>query len=242
LKNSKLQGVSEEIFDAQLDIRHKLDAEFDEQFSKGYRNVRAYSEMYEAAVKLMRSEDLEAFDLSKEDKAMHALYGDGNFAKGCLLARRLVEKNVNFIEVELSGFDWHTDNFEEADSKLPKIDQAIGALLQDLKQRGLLDSTLVAVATEFGRTPKINQNAGRDHYPKAFSCMLAGAGVKGGHVHGKTDEHAANVVEGKVDAADFNATIGHLMGVEYDKTLYSPSKRPFKMSGKSGKPISSIIV
>lgn len=238
LKNAKKQrGVSEAAFDKQLDLRHQLDAEFDSKFHYGYKNVRAYNEMYDAAVKLMRSEDLEAFDLSKEDQVMHKLYGSHNFAKGCLLARRLVERNVNFIEVEYGGFDWHNDNFLAMEEQIPVLDQALSALLADLEQRGLLDSTMVVLATEFGRSPKVNSNAGRNHFPKAFSCMMAGAGIKGGHVHGKTDKTGENVVEGKTNAGQFNATIAHAMGIQHDKIHYSPSKRPFKMGGKSGKPL-----
>jgi hypothetical protein len=242
LKNSaRPTSVSEKAFQDQLDLRHKLDAEFDSKFHYGYKNVRAYNEMYDAAVRLMKSEDLVAFDLTKEDASMHKLYGESNFGKGCLLARRLVERQVNFVEVELGGFDWHNSNFESADEKLPVVDQGVSALLIDLKQRGLLDSTLVVIATEFGRTPKINENEGRDHFPKAFSCVLAGAGIKGGYIHGKTDETGANVTENKVSAGDFNATIGHAMGIQNDLELFSPSKRPFKMGNKDGKPIYSVF-
>lgn len=238
LKNSKKKHwITDKAFQDQLDLRHQLDAEFDSKYNFGYKNVRAYNEMYDAAVKLMHSEDLAAFDLSKEDKAMHLLYGGHTFAKGCLLARRLVERNINFVEVEFGGFDWHNDNFLQMEEKIPVLDQAVSALISDLEQRGLLDTTLVVLATEFGRTPKINQNQGRDHYPKAFSCMMAGGGIKGGYVHGKTDEKGSQVVEGKVDAGDFNATIAHALGIKHDEVLYSPSKRPFKMSGKDGKPI-----
>jgi len=238
LKNSKrAPRVTENDFHKQLDLRHQLDAEFDARFNQGYKNVRAYDEMFNAAVKLMKSKDLEAFDLSKEDRAMHKLYGDTNFAKGCLLARRLVERNVNFIEVEMGGFDWHTDNHVTAESRLPEVDQAVAALITDLDQRGLLDSTLIVLATEFGRTPKINQNAGRDHFPKAFSCMMAGGGIKGGYVHGETDKEAANVTSKKTSAGDFNATIAHAVGLQYNEIVYSPSKRPFKMGGKDGKPL-----
>lgn len=242
LENVKRRKHStEEKFQKQLDLRKKLDQEFDEKFHQGYKNVRAYNGMYDSAVKLMKSEDLEVFDLSREDQAMHKLYGESNFGKGCLLARRLVEKKVNFVEVELGGFDWHTDNFTNAEQQLPMVDQAVSALINDLKQRGLLDSTLVVLASEFGRTPKINKNRGRDHFPQAFSAMLAGGGVKGGYVHGKTDEKAANVIEDQVDAGDLNATIAHAMGLQHDKVFYSPSKRPFKMGGKEGDPITSVF-
>lgn len=238
LQNSKTaKGVTEEEFNQQLDLRQQLDHDFDEKFSKGHKDVRAYTEMYNSAVKLMRSEDLEAFDLSKESPAAHKLYGNDNFAKGCLLARRLVEKGVRFVEVELGGFDWHDDNFGQANAKLPILDQAFAALIEDLSVKGLLDSTLIVLATEFGRTPMITKQGGRNHFPKAFSCVMAGGGVKGGYVHGETDETGSNVVNGKVSAPDFNASIGHALGISYDQVIHSASKRPFNMATRDGKPI-----
>ena len=242
LQNSKRRsGVSESHFNRQIALRSKLDSDFTSRFNKGQRNVRAYEEMFSSAVNLMKSRDLEAFDLSKESKDAHAAYGADKFGKGVLLARRLVEHGVRFVEVQLGGFDWHSDNFVKADEKLPILDQAYAALLSDLKQRGLLESTLVVIATEFGRTPKIDDDAGRNHFPKAFSFVLAGAGIKGGTVYGKTDETASNVITEKTSAADFNATIASAMGLQHDQVLFSPSKRPFKMGGKTGQPITDIL-
>ncbi len=243
LQNSSVpKHLSDEDFEKQLTIRQDLDHDFDEKFAPAQKDVRAYNEMYAAAVKLMRSKDLEAFDLSKESTTTHKLYGASNFSKGCLLARRLVERGVRFVEVELGGFDWHDDVFGNAADKLPMLDQGFSALLEDLKVKGLLDSTLVVLATEFGRSPKLTANAGRNHFPKAFSCIMAGGGVKGGYVHGETDATGTSVVKDKVTATDFNATIGHALGIEYDKTLYSASKRPFKMQARDGKPILDLFV
>lgn len=234
-------SISDEEFDCQMKLQKQLDVEFDAQYKVGYKNVRAYNEMYESAVKLMESEDLAAFDLSKESEITHELYGEHKFAKGCLLARRLVERNVNFIEVEFNGFDWHNDNFENADNMLPVLDNAVSALLADLKIKGLLDTTLVVLTTEFGRNPKINKNYGRDHYPKAFSCMLAGAGIKGGNIYGQTSENGSTITENKVTATDLNATIAHSVGIPFNMPIFSPSKRPFKMGGKDGKPIYNLF-
>lgn len=242
LKNShRLPHVSEEDFRQQLALRKALDAKFDAKYHAGQTDVRAYNEAYDSAVKLMRSEDLIAFDLSKESRETHLLYGSQPFAKGCMLARRLIERGVRSVEVELDGFDWHTDNFTEAENKLPILDQALSALIIDLKAKGLLDSTLVVVATEFGRSPAISSDAGRNHYPKAFSTLMAGGGIKGGTVYGKTDAKAATVLEHKVTAADFNATIGYALGIPYDKTIHSPSQRPFKMASREGKPITQLF-
>jgi hypothetical protein len=242
LKNSvKSKRITEQDFKRQLEVRKMLDAQFDAKYHKGHKQVRAYNEVYDAAVKLMKSEDLTAFDLSNESQATHKLYGEANFSKGCLLARRLVERGVRSVEVELGGFDWHNDNFQQAETKLPILDQAVSALLIDLEAKGLLDSTLVVLATEFGRTPKVTNDGGRDHFPKAFSTMMAGGGIKGGFVYGETDATGTNVTTKKVSASDFNATIGHAMGINYDQTIYSASKRPFKMAGRKGEAITQLF-
>jgi len=242
LQNSKRRReVTEADFNRQIALRSKLDQDFTKRFSKGQRSVRAYDEMFNSAVKLMSSKDLEAFDLSKESKDTLAAYGTDKFSKGVLLARRLVEHGVRFVEVQYGGFDWHSDNFTKAEEKLPVLDQAYAALLSDLKQRGLLESTLIVIATEFGRTPKIDDDSGRNHFPKAFSFALAGAGIKGGTVYGETDETASNVVTKKTSPADFNATIASAMGLPHDQVVFSPSKRPFKMGGKEGQPIKEIL-
>jgi hypothetical protein len=242
LQNSKRRkDISEAQFNRQLALRSKLDGEFMERFSKGQRNVRAYNEMFDNAVSLMKSKDLEAFDLSKEPEAAHALYGTEKFSKGVLLARRLVEHGVRFVEVGFGGFDWHSDAFTKADEMLPVLDRAYAALLHDLEIKGLLDTTMVVIATEFGRTPKIDDDAGRNHFPKAFSFALAGAGIKGGTVYGETDETASNVITKKTSPADFNATIATAMGLDYDEVVMSPSKRPFRMGGEKGKPIIDVL-
>jgi hypothetical protein len=242
LRNVKQRpNTDDESFNRQLSLREELDHDFDTRFHKGQRSVRAYNDVYESAVKLMRSEDLEAFDLSREPAESRAAYGSDRFSQGVLLARRLVERGVRFIEVEYGGFDWHADNFEQMEEKIPVLDQALSTLLTDLSAKGLLESTLVVVATEFGRSPKIVSNAGRNHFPKAFSCLMAGGGIKGGQAYGKTDETASNVIENKVAAADFNASIAFALGLPYDLTLMSPSKRPFKMGGKDGKPIGALF-
>ncbi|NWK55697.1 DUF1501 domain-containing protein [Verrucomicrobiaceae bacterium N1E253] len=241
LQNSLRRGLSEQHFDQQLALRQQLDADFDARYLKGQKKVRAYNEAFDAAVKLMRSKDLEAFDLSKESQAAHKLYGPSSFSKGVLLARRLVERGVRFIEVEYGGFDWHADNFGLMEEKIPTLDQALAALLHDLKLKGLLDSTLVVLGTEFGRSPKINENAGRNHYPKAFSCLMAGGGIRGGQTYGATDAKGGSVTEGKINAQHFNATIAHALGLPHDQIIYSESKRPFRMGGREGKPLTQLF-
>lgn len=243
LRNAKMRrDTNEESFQRQLSLREQLDHDFDSKFHTGQRSVRAYNEVYGAAVKMMHSKDLEAFDLSRETEDSRAAYGSDRFGQGVLLARRLVERGVRFVEVEYGGFDWHDANFEQMEDKIPILDQALSALLADLSAKGLLESTLVVVATEFGRTPKIvADKAGRNHFPKAFSCLMAGGGIKGGQAYGATDETASNVIENKVGAADFNASIAFALGLPHDLVLMSPSKRPFKMGGREGKPITKLF-
>ena len=232
-------GVSEDQFQFHLDLSRKIDQPFLERYDQ--KNVRAYTEMYNDAVRLMNSADLAAFDISKEPEASAAKYGDDAFGKGCLLARRLVENDVRFVEVSFGSWDTHNSNFVNVPDRAEILDSGISALLSDLEQRGLLDDTLVVLATEFGRTPEINANEGRDHHPQAFSCMLAGGGIKGGQVYGKSDERGAEVVENQVKVPDFNATIGYALGLPLDQVLYSPSMRPFTLAAK-GKPLTSLFV
>ena len=192
--------------------------------------------MYADAVRLMESPDLAAFNIGKEDEKTRQRYGEDPFAQGCLLARRLIESGVRTVEVSFSGWDTHTNNFTSLPLLCQTMDRAVAALLDDLKRIGKFDDTVVVLTTEFGRTPIVNQNIGRDHYPKAFTSVLAGGGFKGGYVFGKTSEGAEEVVESPVKIPDFNATIAYALGIPTDLTLYSPSKRPFTVAHK-GQPV-----
>jgi hypothetical protein len=239
LQNSKrMKDLGEEQFHSRIDLAQKLDRKFQEKYS--HKGVRAYKDMYDDAVTLMQSKDLEAFDLTQEPAELREAYGEDPFGQGCLLARRLVENNVRFVEVTLGGWDTHQGNFVRVPERCDILDRGLATLLEDLHRRGLLDETLVVVATEFGRTPTINQNVGRDHYPKAFSCMLAGGGVKGGTIYGKTDKEGREVVEDKVMVPDLNATIGYGLGLPLDHVLYSPSKRPFTIA-HDGQPVPQVF-
>ena len=191
--------------------------------------------MYADAVRLMDSPDLEAFDIHKEDAKTKERYGNEPFGQGCLLARRLVERNVRTVEVSYGGWDTHQNNFTSLPELCHTMDQAVAALLDDLEKIGKLKNTVVVITTEFGRTPKINQNVGRDHYPQAFTSVLAGGGFKGGYVHGKTSEGAEEVLESSMTIPDFNATIAHALGIPTDYVMYSPTVRPFTVAHK-GKP------
>lgn len=238
LQHSKrLANLGESDFDYRLDLSAKLNAGFEETYK--HSAVRAYSDVYKDAVKVMKSADLAAFDLSQESSEAQAEYGTSNFGQGCLLARRLVEHGVRFVEVSLGGWDMHQDIYARLPERIGELDKALGALLGDLDRRGLLNETLVVLTSEFGRTPKINQNSGRDHYPKAFSSVLWGGGIKGGQIYGKTDK-GIEVTENKVNVPDLNATIGYALGLPLDQVIFSPTKRPFTIADK-GQPLTSLF-
>jgi len=231
------------IDDTTFERRRKLAVQLDEGFHNKYNDVNAaaYTTMYDEAVTLMQSRDLDAFDLSQESQEMRDLYGDHSFGQGCLLARRLSESGTRSVEVQMGGWDTHQENFERVQSNTAILDRALSALLGDLASRGLLEETLVVLTTEFGRTPKINQNAGRDHYPKAFSAVLAGGGVKGGTVYGKTDANGTEPIENAIKVTDFNATIAYGLGLPLDQRLFSPSARPFTVAHK-GNPVTELFI
>ena len=246
LKNSsRAHSVSEEDFTRRLAIADALNKDFHAKYKTP--QVKAYDSLYDEAVKLMESEDLKAFDINKESSKVRSKYGGNSFGQGCLLARRLVETGVRFVEVGLGGWDTHYDNFTAVEARAAILDQGFSALMKELKSKGLLDKTLVVIGTEFGRTPKIvaEHNNGRDHHPACFSCVMAGAGVKGGTSYGKSDKNGQKVGSDAVSVQDFNATIGYALGLDTAKVLYSPSGRPFRMGGAEkelGKPVTSIFV
>jgi len=228
-------------FKSRWEILNKLNKNVNENAKSS--EVRAYVEFYDETIKLLQSSELQAFDISKEDKDLRDnKYGNNRFGQGLLLARRLIENGVSFVEVKSGGWDTHVNNFDALATSLPQHDQSITALIEDLQGKGLLESTLIVVATEFGRTPIINVNDGRDHWPGAFSCALIGAGVKGGAVFGSTDEKGEKVAEGsrKIEPKDFNATIAKIAGLPYDQEFFSPNGRPFKIA-HDGKPIDEVI-
>lgn len=236
LPNSRpLHGTTSETIDRRLALVDVADRAFRRQFPN--RQVQAFTDCYTEALKLMSSSDLAAFDLSKEPQGIQELYGQEKFGKGCLLARRLVEHGVRFVEVTLDGWDTHLFNFETTPKLSRILDRALASLLQDLASRGMLDSTLVVVTTEFGRTPSIERNTmGRGHHPKAFTCLLAGGGVHGGQVYGQTDESGEEVADGLVQVTDLNATIAYALGMSLEDELVSPAGRPFTVADH-GQPV-----
>ena len=232
------QYLTEKNFNRRLTLADKIDADFKRTYAGP--QLEAYNQMYKDAVRLLGSVDLEAFDISKESEKTRERYGSTTFGQGCLLARRLVEAGVRCVEVELGKWDMHREIFEELPDAAGQLDQGMAALLADLEERGLLSSTVVVLATEFGRTPKINENTGRDHHPAVFSCALAGAGVKGGTVYGKSDERGFKPADNPVSVADFLSTVAVACGLPHDKEFMAPNGRPFKIGG-GGKPIRDVL-
>ncbi|MEM1441661.1 MAG: DUF1501 domain-containing protein, partial [Verrucomicrobiota bacterium] len=223
-------------FTRRMEMAQKLGNQFTEKFK--YSGPESYVEYYKQANQLLNSNELSAFDISNEPNAGE--YGTGRLGQGCLLARKLVENGVRVVEVVSGGWDMHVDVEGGTRNKLPEMDKAVSALLKDLESRGLLETTLVAIGTEFGRTPDINMNSGRDHYPAAYSCVLAGGGVNGGTVYGATDGQGKKVKSDPVTPEDFIATIGYGMGLNLEETVYSPSQRPFTF-GDKGKPVTKLF-
>jgi hypothetical protein len=236
LQNVK-SAVGEDMFKKRISLMNEFDTAFRDKFKSP--EVKAYTEFYDETMNLLTSKDLEAFDLSKEDAATRQMYGNG-FGQGCLLARRLVQSGVRFIEVRAGGWDMHNYIDEAMERTGTGMDTAFAALLTDLQRTGLLDSTMVVLGSEFGRTPDINENSGRDHFPKVFSTVFAGGGVKGGYVHGASDKDGREVADKQVTVQDFIATIGAAMGLPVSEVVMSPSGRPFTV-GDKGKVVSELF-
>ncbi|MEX2213997.1 MAG: DUF1501 domain-containing protein [Phycisphaeraceae bacterium] len=237
LQNSKLR-MSDSDFEHRRGLLDAIDQNFRNRYPQD--SVTAYTRFYQEAVDLIKSDDVKAFDISQESAAIKTAYGANNFGMGLLLARRLVEHGVRYVEVTIGGWDTHQDNFDQLGTKLPPVNQGIAALMDDLYKKGMLNDVLVAQASDFGRTPKINERDGRDHYPRVFTTMLAGGGVKGGQIYGASDDKGAAVKDKPVTPQDFNATIAYALGLPHDKQVFSKIGRPFTLADQ-GKPVTAIF-
>jgi len=192
--------------------------------------LQAVDDYYENAFSMITSPQTQlAFQLDKEDASLRDQYGRTNFGQSCILARRLVESGVRFVTVTSGGWDTHRDNFNGLKKLLPPVDQGLPMLVKDLEQRGLLDSTLVVWLTDFGRTPKINSAAGRDHWSSAAFAMMAGAGTPAGTVIGETDDEGGKPTEAEYYPGDIAATIYSKLGVPLDKVHIAPDGRPMRL-------------
>lgn len=243
IQNIRNPYVSKEEQRRQLDLIHQLN-ELHAQSSQKDAQLEARIEAYEIAFK-MQTAATDAFDLSKEPQAMREAYGTSGQGKQMLIARRLLERGVRFVQVWAGGWDHHQDIETRLPEKAREIDKPLAAFLTDLKQRGLLDSTLVIWGGEFGRTPTRdrngNDNPGRDHNAKAFSVWMAGGGVKGGTVYGSTDEFGGKAEKDPVHVHDLHATILALLGFDHKKLTYRYNGRDFRLTDVSGEVAKGVI-
>ncbi len=218
-----------------------------EQMERGFLDrapdpaVEAHAKTYQRAAALMHSAKAKAFDLGQESSATRDRYGRNKFGESCLLARRLVEHGVAFVEVPMGGWDTHRDNTGRIKNLCGELDPALAALITDLKERGRLDDTLVVWMGDFGRTPHVGKQGGRDHYPKAWTTLLAGGGIKTGQAVGRTDKAGGTVEEGRVTAIDFMATVCTALGIDYTKEFTTPSGRPMRTVDKNEKVVKELF-
>lgn len=221
-------GVDETRFNRRKSLLETVDHHF-----RTLENSDAIASMdafYQHAYKLISSPKArEAFNLNSEPDALKDEYGRTAAGQRMLLARRLIEGGVRFVSLTAGGWDHHDNIKAGIEKDLPAADRAIAALIRDLDRRGMLDTTMVMVTTEFGRSPKINNTAGRDHWPRVFSTMLAGGGVKRGFVYGASDALGGEVDENPVSVADFATTLYHQIGINADKELMTPGNRPIEI-------------
>jgi uncharacterized protein (DUF1501 family) len=219
--------VAGERLQRRLDLLKELEVPFAR--SGAGEQVRDHEAIYGQTAQMVLSPRVKAFDLKAEPEQVREAYGRSPFGQGCLMARRLVEAGVTFVEVQSSGWDTHGDELPALKKLIPPVDQATAVLLADLKERGLLDSTLVVWMGEFGRTPRVNLTAGRDHFPKAFNVALAGCGIKGGLAVGATDSLGTEVAERPVTVPDLFCTFCKALGINPLKENQSNVGRPLKI-------------
>jgi hypothetical protein len=222
-----------------LQMLNQVETQFIAQ--RGSQMARDHKAVYTKTVRMLESQHKDIFNLGTEPAAIREAYGKGSFGSGCLLARRLVEQGVSYVEVSLGGWDTHANNFETLSQRLlPELDQGMSALVADLARRGLLQSTLIVWMGEFGRTPRINQNAGRDHWPRSWSVVVGGGGMRGGQVVGATDRDGIDIADRPVGVMDLIATMTKTMGINIDTQYTTPRGRPMKVVD-GGKPITELL-
>lgn len=231
-------GIDASRFSRRNELLIGLEADFAD--AGGRAPVRDHRALYSKAKRMVLSPRLKAFDLTEEKESVRDRYGRNEFGQGCLLARRLVEQGVTFVEVESPGWDTHDDNFNRVQKLAGSVDPAFAALVADLKERGLLEKTLVIWMGEFGRTPRINAKAGRDHHPLSFNGALAGGGVQGGRVVGATSSDGTSVENRPVTVPDLFCTFCQSLGIDPRKERISPLGRPLKIV-EGGAPVTEIF-
>jgi hypothetical protein len=233
------ENVSQDRFNKRRNILETVDSHF--KYLNNSDAVAAMDSFYQKAYDLIASpEAREAFNLDKESTKLREQYGLNQAGQRLLMARRLVESGVRYVSVTYGGWDMHTSIGKGIANQLPPFDQAYAMLINDLEQRGMLDSTLVMISSEFGRTPKINKDAGRDHWPRVFSVVFAGGGFKKGYVYGSSDATGSDVEENPLTVENLAATIYNQMGVDPDKNLMADGGRPIPIV-KGGRVVTDLL-
>ena len=223
--------VDEDRFTSRLETLRILDAEFSRERRVDLQAATQHATTIEQAVKMMSSQQLDAFDIRKTTQAHRESFGDSAFGRGCLVAARLVEVGVRCVEVSLRGWDAHISNHSVHEELVPILDHALAGLLKHLEERDQLKDTIVMCCGEFGRTPILNPAGGRDHWPHGFSIALAGGGIQGGRLLGQTDPEGSQVpFEDGTPIGDVHATVMHAMGIDFAQELSTPINRPMKLS------------
>ncbi len=240
-------AVNERQFNARVDLLQDMESDFVARHQTVA--ARSHQTAYDRAIRLMRTSARTAFNLAEEPERLRDAYGRNLFGQGCLLARRLVERGVAFVEVTLGamagnpiGWDTHGQNFQNVQRLSEILDPAWGTLMDDLRQRGLFETTTIVWMGEFGRTPRINQGQGRDHYPNAWTTVLAGGGVRGGSVFGRTSADGTTVEDPRaVSVPDFIATVCGALGVDHANQNMSNVGRPIPLTERTARPITEVL-
>ena len=241
--NGRIRNLEMKLEGNRLMQRMAALQEIEGGFAKRTKDLPAseHAKVLKKTFDLMTSDQMEAFRVEKEPDAVKERYGTDNFGQGCLLARRLVEAGVPFVEVDLGGWDNHNQIHPLLrDTKLPQLDRAMSALVEDLAQREMLKDTVVIWMGEFGRTPRINQNAGRDHFARAWSCVVGGGSLNGGVAVGETSSDGQAVESEPFSSEDLMTTVCRGLGISTEKTFTSKNGRPMKIAG-GGKLINELV-
>ncbi len=240
--NGRIRNLDMRMQEQRLAQRFALLETIETQFINERRGMAAedHAKVLAKTNSLLTSDQMKAFNVQSEPQEMKDMYGNSGFGRGCMLARRLVESGVPFVEVNMGGWDLHQNCFTSLDTKLPEMDKAMGALMEDLYQRGLLDSTVVIWMGEFGRTPRINGNSGRDHYARAWSAVVGGGPIRGGLAVGETSADGTQVESQPYSSEDLMATVCQAMGISLQTTFTSNNGRPMKIAN-GGQVISELF-
>lgn len=244
IANTLVKNESE--FTRRVNILNEMNRETNKLNNK---DIKAYVDFYGQTIKMLSSDELDVFDISKESPQTREAFGNNRFGNGmCLISRLFQKSDVRAVEILLGGWDNHVNLYTVMNNNLQTLSQGVAALVDALTAAGIMDKTLISINTEFGRTPVYNKDvdatnltAGRDHYPSAFSqCLISGCGIKGGSVYGKTDELGKTVIDQQITPQDYNATVAAILGMDPAKEYISPEGRPFTISNK-GRIITEVL-